>query len=205
LTLLAFPNRRLRASACSGSSWLGEGFRRTWPLLGLGGLLPRPPGLGGRVRARLGDLLRVSTGEAPLLVGRRGEGTLGEGTRLEGRMGEDTWRLETSPLLGDPAFLALVCLAGEAGRLEPRTLGEEGATEFVGDILFLRRYFVGMARPPVNSFCSRSGEERMGGVSLLGAGLTLWCGEVGGDMCLGLYCDTTGSLDGLCGWGVVGC
>ena len=48
-TFLAFPTRFLRASAWAGSSWLGEGFRRTGPR-GLGGRLPRPPGLGGRCK-----------------------------------------------------------------------------------------------------------------------------------------------------------
>ena len=31
-----------------GKFYLGDGFRRIGPLLGLGGRLPRPPGLGGR-------------------------------------------------------------------------------------------------------------------------------------------------------------
>ncbi len=42
----SFRKAHLRASACSGSSWLGEGLRRTGPR-GLGGRLPLP-GLGGR-------------------------------------------------------------------------------------------------------------------------------------------------------------
>ena len=50
-TLLALPSLRLRASACSGSSWLGLGFLRAGPRGDGGredGLLTAPPGLGAR-------------------------------------------------------------------------------------------------------------------------------------------------------------